>query len=234
MKGSDFFKSVLTRNAPAISAVYAFAEGQMFANLKKLLTRYSPWGALGAQPDLDGFVASQVTTVAAAEALFENTKAVQRDLHRAIPGEVREGCFIVSTAPFKASLEAHVAAARASISRAVFASASADKDVIAEFTKNSREMLATHATSLSELGMARKKVCILHRMTCRHQSIGFGLCCCCIGLCQRDLILTVQVTAATELYVAYQFSTSSQHTKRFTGTGDYEGSSRHAEKAQGC
>lgn len=166
VKGSDFFKTVLLRNARAISAVYAFAEGHTFANLKKLLIRFSPWAVLGSQPDLDSFVASHATDVAKAEMLFENTKAVQRDLHRAIPAEVREGCFIVSTAPFKATVEAHVAAARASISRAMFASASTDKDVIAEFTTSSREMLATHATSLSELGEARTKVCPAPQ--CRH------------------------------------------------------------------
>ena len=159
VKGSKFFKSVLTRNAPAIAAVYAFVEGNTFANLKKLLTRFAPWGVLGARPDLDGFVASQILTVEAADRLFENTKAVQRDLHRSVPAEVHEGCFVISTGNFKAAVEAHVAAARASIARAMYASALADRDVIARFTKQSREMLTAQATSLSELGEARTKVC---------------------------------------------------------------------------
>lgn len=158
VKGSGFFKTVLTRNAAAIAAVYAFAEGNTFNNLRKLLTRFAPWGLLGGQPNLDEFVASHVTSIAAAEQLFENTKAVQRDLHRAIPAEVTEGCFIVSTGPFKAAVEAHVAAARASMSRAVFASAVSDRDLIADFTARSKDLLATQATSLSELGEARTKV----------------------------------------------------------------------------
>eukprot|EP00892_Ulva_mutabilis_P012058 jgi/Ulvmu1/9224/UM005_0324.1 len=158
VKGSQFFKSVLTRNAQAIASVYAFVEGNTFNNLRKLLARSAPWAVLGSQPNLDGFVASLATSVAAADHLFENTKAAQRDLSRAIPSEVQEGCFIVSTGPFKAAVEAHIAAARSSVSRAVYASAVTDRDVIAVFTTQSKDMLNAQATSLSELGEARTKV----------------------------------------------------------------------------
>lgn len=87
VKGSDFFKSVITRNATAIAAAYTQAESFVFANLKKLLARFAPWAVLGAIPDLDDFVASKATSVKAAEALLENLRGVLRDLPRAVPHE---------------------------------------------------------------------------------------------------------------------------------------------------
>jgi hypothetical protein len=88
VKGSEFFKSVITRNATAIACAYTQAESFVFANLKKLLARFSPWVVLGVIPDLDDFVASKASTVEESESLLENLRAVLRDLPRAVPHEV--------------------------------------------------------------------------------------------------------------------------------------------------
>ena len=87
VKGSDFFKSIATRNASAIAAAYTQTEGLVFANLKKLLARFAPWAVLGTVPDLEEFVASKATSVEEAAPLLENLRAVLRDLPRAIPHE---------------------------------------------------------------------------------------------------------------------------------------------------
>jgi hypothetical protein len=72
--------------------------------------------------------------------------------------QVREGCVAVDTAPFRAAVEAHAAAALAALGRTMHASASRDRDAIAEFAKHSRSVLSSEAASLSELGEARVQV----------------------------------------------------------------------------
>lgn len=72
--------------------------------------------------------------------------------------QVREGCFVVDTAPFKATVEAHAAAALAALGHAMHESASRDRDTIAEFSRHSRALLRSEAASLSELGEARVQV----------------------------------------------------------------------------
>lgn len=72
--------------------------------------------------------------------------------------QVREGCFAVDTASFKAAVEAHAAAALAALGRTMHASASRDLDAIADFAQHSRSLLRNEAASLSELGEARVQV----------------------------------------------------------------------------
>ena len=72
--------------------------------------------------------------------------------------QVREGCFAVDTAPFRATVEAHAAAALAALGRTMHSSASRDRDAIAEFSGHSRALLRSEAASLSELGEARVQV----------------------------------------------------------------------------
>jgi hypothetical protein len=72
--------------------------------------------------------------------------------------QIREGCVAVDTAPFRASVEAHAAAALAALGRTMHASASKDRDAIADFVKHSRSLLSSEASSLSELGEARVQV----------------------------------------------------------------------------
>lgn len=88
MKGSQFFKSVISRNATVIASAYTQAESLIFSNLKKLQQRFAPWVVLGAVPDLDDFVVSKSTSVKESEALLENLRGVLRDLPRAVPHEV--------------------------------------------------------------------------------------------------------------------------------------------------
>jgi hypothetical protein len=64
----------------------------------------------------------------------------------------------VDTAPLRAAVEAHVAAARTALAHAVHASAAQDCATIAEFARQSRALLALEAANLSELGAARVQV----------------------------------------------------------------------------
>lgn len=72
--------------------------------------------------------------------------------------QVREGCFAVDTAPFRAAVEAHAAAALAALGRTMYSSASRHREAIAEFSQHSRSLLSCEAASLSELGEARVQV----------------------------------------------------------------------------
>jgi ribosomal protein L12E/L44/L45/RPP1/RPP2 len=87
--------------------------------------------------------------------------------------QVREGCFAVDTAPFRAAIEAHAAAALAALGRTVHTSAARDRESIANFAQQSRSLLSREAASLSELGEARVLVsfspgvlCVKHLPAC--------------------------------------------------------------------
>jgi hypothetical protein len=158
-RGSTFFQTVLDLNAPAIAGCYAYAEGVLFQSLKKLLSRYQDWVAVGMLDDIDEYICSRVSNAASFEKTSLELKQVTRDLHRAIPNEATESCFVVNLGPLKRAIEDHVKRMREALVNACRASAQVDKDIVEQFGRSCRELLDSQASSLTEIGETRVQVC---------------------------------------------------------------------------
>lgn len=158
MQGSTFFQPVLEHNAAAIANCYTHAEGALFASLKKLLVKYTDWVAVGALDDVNDFIAARANTPESFEQAFQDSRQVARDLHRAVPNEVREGCFLVSLGPLKRAVEEQVKRVAEALVTQCRGSAQADRDAVAEFAERGRGLLQAQAGSLTEIGEARVQV----------------------------------------------------------------------------
>eukprot|EP00760_Papus_ankaliazontas_P008674 PhM_4_TR13906/c0_g1_i1/m.49396/K10414/DYNC2H, DNCH2; dynein heavy chain 2, cytosolic len=158
--GSEFFRYMPDNNAVGLTTVYTKAT-ELFNKLNKLRKKFREYvvlaqcGVSGA-PDMETF-AEQILSSETEWAM--NYKSIKQRVREVgdIEDEIRIECFVISTAPIKATVEDHLGKLAEALTVTLRKSALAHLQKIEKFLEEATDVLQTTPASLDEVGLANKR-----------------------------------------------------------------------------
>ena len=150
---ASIFASIPERNAAGLHSIYQQAEA-LFESLSATLRRYEPWMVLGTV-DLESYTSERLVTVLDYEVNFRALKARKKESEK-LPDSVRIGCFLVSFASFKASLDDLMHKFHEALLLSLKRSTTAALKTLSEFLQDALQTLTASPQSVAEMTRAKE------------------------------------------------------------------------------
>jgi len=147
------FSAIPERHGVALYALFKHGE-MLFTNLKNLTRRFASWIALASIHDLEQHCLDSLQTVMDWEVNFRALKARKKEFEK-LPDSIRVGCFVVSLAGFKASVEDLMHKFHESLLLSLKKSTTEGLKRVTEFLDKALDVLNKPPQSVNELAAAR-------------------------------------------------------------------------------